>query len=57
MIGRYRLGKLVTYDLLKEPFPEDTIYRLAFMDLHLEYTRYCMEFRERDRLLIHMMRL
>lgn len=47
-IGKYRLGKLVTYDLLKEPFPEDTIYRLAFMDLHLEYTRYCMEFRERD---------
>ena len=48
VIGRYRLGKLVTYDLLKEPFPEDTIYRLAFMELHLEYTRYSTEFRESD---------
>lgn len=47
-IDRYRLGKLVTYDLLKESFPEDVMYRLAFMDLHLDYTKYTMEFRERD---------
>lgn len=47
-IRKYRLGKLVTYDLLKEPLPEDTMERLAFMDLHLDYTRYTIEFRERD---------
>jgi hypothetical protein len=37
VIIRYRLGKLLTYDLLKEPLVEDIESRLAFMDVHLDY--------------------
>lgn len=46
-IERYRLGKLVTYDLLKEPLSIETIDRLAFMDIHLDYTRYTIECRNK----------